>query len=52
MNGSNNMDEANRKPFLLCPVCLRKLMSCLGFNALERYREIMKACEEIGGKYF
>jgi len=24
MNGSNLLEEADRKPFLLCPVCLRK----------------------------
>ena len=25
MNGSNTEQEGNRKPFYLCPVCLRKL---------------------------
>jgi len=24
MNGSNKLEEADRKPFLLCPVCTRK----------------------------
>ena len=25
MNGSNLVNEADKKPFLLCPICLRKL---------------------------
>lgn len=34
MNGSNHMEEANKKPFLLCPVCLRKLQAALGFDII------------------
>lgn len=39
MNGSNLLEEADRKPFLLCPVCLRKTAVYLGFieNIFHRY---------------
>ena len=42
MNGSSSLDEADLKPFALCPVCLRKLASYLGFNGqeLELFREL------------
>ena len=32
MNGSNMVEEADQKPFLLCPVCLRKLAVYLKFE--------------------
>ena len=35
MNGSSQLEEADIKPFALCPVCLRKLASYLGFNGQE-----------------
>ena len=36
------MDEADHKPFALCPVCLRKISSYLQFNGeeLEYYQEL------------
>lgn len=42
MNGSSQIDEADRKPFALCAVCLRKLSLYLGFEGseLERYEEL------------
>jgi len=42
MNGSSQLDEADRKPFALCPVCLRKMSSYLGFNGqeLQLYKEM------------
>ncbi|OMJ83132.1 hypothetical protein SteCoe_15984 [Stentor coeruleus] len=51
MNGSNHIDETDQKRLYLCPVCLRKLHLCLGFNPVERYYAIASKCEEIGG-YF
>ena len=47
MNGSSQLDEADQKPFALCPVCLRKLSHYLGFEGeeLQRYagmREIIR----------
>ena len=35
MNGSSQLDEADHKPFALCPVCLRKISSYLQFNGEE-----------------
>lgn len=35
MNGSSQLEEADQKPFALCPVCLRKMSSYLGFNGQE-----------------
>ena len=42
MNGSSQLDEADRKPFALCPVCLRKISSYFKFNGeeLEYYKTI------------
>lgn len=42
MNGSSQLEEADNKPFALCPVCLRKISSYLGFNGdeLQMYKEL------------
>jgi archaemetzincin len=37
MNGSNHLEESNKKPFHLCIVCLRKMQSNIKFDILERY---------------
>jgi archaemetzincin len=37
-NGSNNLPESDAQPLHLCPVCLRKLHSNMGFNIVQRYR--------------
>lgn len=44
MNGSNSMEEAGTKPFLLCPVCIRKIQAALGFDYLERYKALEMVC--------
>jgi archaemetzincin len=42
MNGSNLLEEADRKPFMLCPICLRKIAVYLNFmdNIVTRYKQI------------
>ena len=35
MNGSSQLEEADKKPFALCPVCLRKLSCYLKFEGQE-----------------
>ena len=42
MNGSNQLEEADNKPFALCPVCQRKISCYLGFNGdeLQMYKEL------------
>jgi archaemetzincin len=40
VNGSNHLGETDAKPQHLCPVCLRKLHHGIGFDALQRYRDL------------
>jgi len=40
MNGSNHLDETDRRPPHLCPVCLRKLHYAVGFDPQRRYRDL------------
>ena len=42
MNGINNEEEAAKSPLDLCPVCLRKLQSNIGFNPLVRYEKMLE----------
>lgn len=37
MNGSNHLEEADRRPLHVCPVCLRKLQHSIGFDVVARY---------------
>uniref|UniRef100_A0A8D0BZD0 Archaemetzincin-2 n=1 Tax=Salvator merianae TaxID=96440 RepID=A0A8D0BZD0_SALMN len=46
MQGSNHLEEADRRPLDLCPICLRKLQSVLGFNILGRYKALQRWMEE------
>ncbi|XP_015427897.1 PREDICTED: archaemetzincin-2 [Myotis davidii] len=39
MQGSNHLEEADRRPLDLCPICLRKLQCAIGFNIVERYQK-------------
>ncbi len=40
MNGGNHMAEMDANPMHLCPVCLRKMNSAVGFNLVTRYRKL------------
>lgn len=40
MNGSNSLEEMDRQPPFLCPVCLKKLAWNLGFDVRARYRTL------------
>jgi len=42
MNGSNNLEEADRRPIHLCPVDLRKLHWAAEFDPVERYRRLSR----------
>jgi archaemetzincin len=48
MNGSNHLVEADRRPLHLCPVCLRKLQSSIGFDVLQRYSALEGICRVNG----
>ncbi|KAM7066895.1 archaemetzincin-2 isoform 1-T5 [Molossus nigricans] len=42
MQGSNHLEEADRRPLNLCPICLRKLQCAIGFNIVERYKALVR----------
>jgi len=41
MNGSAEVTDSDRRPLHLCPVDLHKLQWVLGFNIVERYRNLL-----------
>lgn len=48
MNGSNSLEESDRRPLRLCPPCLRKLAWNTGFDVLVRYAALRDFCREHG----
>jgi archaemetzincin len=48
MNGSNYRKEADRRPFSLCPVCLRKILWDRDIDAGQRFRQLQKICADLG----
>lgn len=48
MNGSNHLAESDRRPMHLGPVDLRKLMWSVGFDPVDRYRQLAKVYLELG----
>lgn len=48
MNGSNHLPESDARPLHLCPVCLRKLQSSIGFDVVERYAKLLRFYEKVG----
>lgn len=42
MNGSNSLAESDQAPLWLCPVCLRKMQTAVGFDPLERNLALWK----------
>ena len=48
MNGSNSLDESDRQPLRLCPVCLKKLQWNRGFDVLARYGRLLAFYREHG----
>lgn len=48
MNGSNHLDELDREPSHLCPVCLRKLHMAVHFDPIARYRALGAVYERHG----
>ena len=55
MNGSNLVTEADKKPFALCPICLRKLDAyCdIGSDGLvDRYEHLIAAIEHSQNRKF
>jgi archaemetzincin len=48
MNGSNHLEESDRRPLHLCPVCLRKLYHALEFDIKNRYLILLHFYEREG----
>jgi archaemetzincin len=48
MNGSNSLEESDRQPMHLCPVCLRKLHLALGFDPEQRYAALEEQYHRAG----
>lgn len=46
MQGSNHLEEADRRPLNLCPICLRKLQCAIGFSLVERYEALVRWIED------
>ena len=40
LNGSNSLDESDRRPLFLCPRCLKKLQWNIGFSRVARYKQL------------
>jgi len=40
MNGSNSLDESDTTPVEYCPLCHRKLLWNIGFDASQRYKDL------------
>ncbi len=47
MNGSNSLDETDRAPMHLCPVCLRKLHEATKPDHLMRYTKLKKTYQTL-----
>lgn len=47
MMGTNSPAEAARKPAYFCPICYRKLHSCLQFDHVAKAKEMFQVCDKI-----
>ena len=50
MCGSNNREEADRRPIQLCPECVAKVWWATGTDPLSRYERLASFCEKQGLK--
>ncbi|CAG5909106.1 unnamed protein product [Menidia menidia] len=48
MQGSNHLEESDRRPLDFCPICLRKMHVSVGFKFAERYKALLDWMEENG----
>ncbi|XP_017338763.1 archaemetzincin-2 isoform X1 [Ictalurus punctatus] len=42
MQGSNHLEESDRRPLDLCPICLRKLQCAIRFKIADRYKALLQ----------
>ena len=57
MNGSNLVNEADKKPFALCPICLRKVdkyyeIGSAGDGIIYRYQRLARTIQRIDNTSF
>ncbi|KAM3592109.1 uncharacterized protein V6R79_012702 [Siganus canaliculatus] len=45
MQGSNHLDESDRRPLDFCPICLRKMQVAAGFRIADRYKALLQWIE-------
>jgi archaemetzincin len=45
MSGSNSLEESDRRPLRLCPICLKKLQWNRGFDMTKRYERLKRFFE-------
>jgi archaemetzincin len=45
MSGSNSLEESDRRPLRLCPICLKKLEWNRGFDMTKRYERLKRFFE-------
>ncbi|KAK7919803.1 hypothetical protein WMY93_011087 [Mugilogobius chulae] len=50
MQGSNHLEESDRRPLDFCPICLRKLQVSIGFKIADRYKALLQWMEEDPNK--
>lgn len=48
MNGSMNLDESDRQPPYLCPVCMSKVHSAMGTDHIDRARGLLEFWQKNG----
>ncbi|XP_044035713.1 archaemetzincin-2 isoform X1 [Siniperca chuatsi] len=46
MQGSNHLEESDRRPLDFCPICLRKLQVAIDFKIAERCKALLQWIEE------
>ncbi|XP_041938550.1 archaemetzincin-2 isoform X1 [Alosa sapidissima] len=49
MQGSNHLEESDRGPLSLCPICLRELQSSIGSKIADRYKALLQWVHDDGG---
>ena len=50
MNGSNSLEESDRRPLRLCPLCLKKLQWNRKFDVIEQYEKLYTFFKDNGFK--
>ena len=45
MNGFNHIEENYLNPLEFCPICFRKIITNIGFDRTERYKDLISYCK-------